>query len=263
MISAYLRPLRVASCVAAVAAALFSIQAVGAAAPAPAASSTAAAPAINTAIVPVPRDATWMKRHEGFLEEARKGGIDVLFLGDSITDFWRNRGREIWDREFAPLHAANFGISADRTQHLLWRIQNGELDGIKPKVVVLMIGTNNTGLERDNVTPRNTPSEAIDGVRAVVSEIRKRLPDSKLLLLAIFPRGATPDYPQRAQINTINAAIQKLADGTTIRWLDLGPKFLEPDATLSKEIMPDLLHPGPKGYEIWAANMKPLLLQML
>ncbi len=223
------------------------------------------APVANTAVVPVPKDANWMKRHEGFLAEARQGGIEVLFLGDSITDFWRDakRGRAIWDREFAPIHAANFGISADRTQHLLWRIENGELDGLHPKVVVLMIGTNNTGLERDNVTPRNTPAEAIEGVKAVVSEIRKRLPESKLLLLAVFPRGATPDYPQRAQIKTVNDAIQKLADGKRVRFLDLGPKFLEPDGTLSAEVMPDFLHPSTKGYEIWAANMKPVLLEML
>ena len=120
----------------------------------------------NTAIEPGPRDAGWLKRHEGFVAEAHQGGIDVLFLGDSITDFWRSPnpergGKAVWDREIAPLKAANFGISGDRTQHVLWRLRNGEADGYQPKVVVLMIGTNNTGLERDGTTPRNTPPEVI------------------------------------------------------------------------------------------------------
>lgn len=235
------------------------------AAPAPVVDQALLDPAKNSAIRPEPRDAKWMKRHEGFVAEARKGGIDVLFLGDSITDFWRDpkRGQPIWNREFAPLHAANFGISADRTQHLLWRVQNGEVDGIHPKVVVLMIGTNNTGFENGTTTPRNTPEQAIEGVKAVVRELRTRLPQSKILLLAVFPRGEQPSYPQRAQIAVINREIAKLAEGKQVRFLDIGPRFLTPDGVLTKEIMPDFLHPGPKGYEIWVAAMKPTLLQML
>ena len=226
-------------------------------------------PARNSAIKPEPRDAAWVKRHEGFVEIAKQGGVDVLFLGDSITDFWRRDnnpnqgGRKIWDREFAPLKAANFGISADRTQHVLWRLQNGELDGIKPKVVVLMIGTNNTGLERDNVTPRNTPAQTIEGVKAVVSTLRTKLPATKILLLAIFPRGEKPAHPQRAQIAEINRALARLDDGKMIRYLDLGAKFLAADGTLPKDIMPDFLHPGEKGYEIWAAAIREPLREML
>jgi lysophospholipase L1-like esterase len=224
----------------------------------------------NTATQPEPRDANWVKRHEGFVEIAKKGGIDVLFLGDSITDFWRREqtdrqvgGKKIWDREFGALRAANFGISGDRTQHVLWRLQNGELDGINPKVVVLMIGTNNTGFERDNVTPRNTPAETIEGVKAIVSHLRAKLPQTKILLLAIFPRGEKPDPPQRIQVNEINRAIARLHDGRMIRYLDLNSKFLAPDGTLPKEIMPDFLHPGEKGYEIWAAAIKEPLAEMM
>jgi lysophospholipase L1-like esterase len=110
---------------------------------------------------PVPRDAKWVQRHEGFVQIAKKGGVDLLFMGDSITDFWRNRGSNVWNRYYFPRNAANFGISADRTQHVLWRMDNGELHGLKPKVVVLMIGTNNTGKERDTKTPRNQPLEVI------------------------------------------------------------------------------------------------------
>src|SRR5690242_12067901 len=131
---------------------------------------------VNTALVPESRGPSWEKRHQGFVAEAKKGGIDLLFMGDSITDFWRNRGSNVWNHYYAPLHAANFGISGDRTQHVLWRMANGELDDIKPKVVVLMIGTNNTGKERDKTTIRNTVPETIEGVQAVVADIRRRLP---------------------------------------------------------------------------------------
>ena len=216
----------------------------------------------NSATNPVPLGAGWVKRHEGFVAQAKQGGIDILFMGDSITDFWRTRGSNVWNQFYAPQHAANFGISGDRTQHVLWRIDHGELDGIHPKVVVLMIGTNNTGKERDNQTPRNTVPEAIAGVQAVVADIRARLPDSKILLLAIFPRGALDD-PQRAQVALINTVIAKLDDGQMVRFLDIGPKFLEADGTLPKSIMPDLLHPNAHGYQIWAEAMEPTLDEML
>jgi lysophospholipase L1-like esterase len=210
----------------------------------------------------VPRDPKWVARHEGFVQEAKQGGIDILFLGDSITDFWRNRGSNVWNKYYAPRHAANFGISGDRTQHLLWRMDNGELDGIKPRVVVLMIGTNNTGKEKDTGKIRNTVPETIAGVQAVVRELRVKLPDSKILLLAIFPRG-TLDDPQRAQVAMVNTVIAGLDDGKMVRYLDIGRKFLEVDGALPKTIMPDLLHPNERGYQIWAAAMEPTLDEML
>ena len=222
----------------------------------------------NSAIRPAPREPSWMRRHDGFLEIAKKGGIGVLFLGDSITDFWRRDdpligGRKVWEREFAPLHAANFGISGDRTQHVLWRLENGEVDGIEPKAVVLMIGTNNTGMERDNVTPRNTPAQAAEGVRQIVKLLRAKLPKTKILLLAVFPRGEKPDHPQRRQVNEINAIIARLDDGKNVRFLDINEKFLAPGGILPKSIMPDFLHPGEKGYEIWAAAIKEPLQELL
>ena len=216
----------------------------------------------NTATNPVPLGAGWVRRHEGFVAQAKQVGIDVLFMGDSITDFWRNRGSNVWNQYYAPMHAANFGISGDRTQHVLWRMDNGELDGIHPKVVVLMIGTNNTGKERDKKTPRNSVPEAIEGVQAVVADIRTRLPDSKILLLAIFPRG-TLDDPQRAQVALINTVICKLDDGKMVKFLDIGSKFLDADGTLPKTVMPDLLHPNAHGYQIWADAMNPTLEAML
>ena len=227
---------------------------------APVASTNAVAQ--NTATNPVPLGAGWVARHQGFVAQAKQGGIDILFMGDSITDFWRNRGSNVWNQYYAPRHAANFGISGDRTQHVLWRMDNGELDGIKPKVVVLMIGTNNTGKERDKKTPRNTVPETIAGVQAVVADIRARLPESKILLLGIFPRS-TLDDPQRAEVALVNTVIAKLDDGKMVRYLDIGPKFLEADGTLSRDIMPDLLHPSERGYQIWADAMNPTLDEML
>ena len=144
-----------------------------------------------------------------------------------------------------------------------WELDHGEVDGLKAKVVVLMIGTNNTGFERDNVTPRNTPAQAAQGVVAIVQELRAKMPAARILLLAVFPRGEKPDNPQRKQVAEINAIIAHLADGNHVRYLDLGPKFLAADGTLPKEIMPDFLHPSLKGYEIWAAAMRPTLAEMM
>ena len=209
----------------------------------------------NPAIVPTLRN-DWLQRHNGFVAEARKGGIDLLFVGDSITDFWRNRGKTVWNERYAPLKAANFGISGDRTEHVLWRLQNGELQGIDPKVTVVMIGTNNTW--------RDTAEQIAAGVTAIVDEIKKQLPHTKILLLAIFPRAEKPDSPLRAQIAATNAILSKLDDGgRTLAYLDIGDKFLQPDGVLPASIMPDFLHPNEKGYEIWANAMEPKLTALL
>jgi lysophospholipase L1-like esterase len=205
----------------------------------------------NSAIEPAPRDEKWVARHEGFAAEAKAGDIDLLFLGDSITDGWRRRGKEVWDREYAPLKAANFGIGGDRTEHVLWRLRNGEGEGFQPKLVVLMIGTNNTGFERDGTTPRNAPPEIVEGVTTIVSDLRKDFPSAKILLLAVFPRGEK-DSLQRGQVAEVNREIAKLHDGQHVHYLDIGAKFLDAAGNIPADVMPDLLHPNEKGYEIWA-----------
>lgn len=217
----------------------------------------------NTATIPAPRDEKWVKRHEGFVEEARakKDRVDLLFLGDSITDGWRGRGMAVWDKFFAPRNALNLGIGGDRTQHVLWRLQNGEVDGLKPKVTVLLIGINNTPNEKDGV-PRNTAPEIIEGVTTVVKEIRTRLPKTKVLLLAVFPYKQKGD-PMRDKVAEINQGISKLGKKRRVTFLDINRKFLEPDGTLSTEIMPDLLHPNEKGYQIWAEAMEPTLKKLM
>ena len=211
---------------------------------------------------PAPKTGGWLKRHEGFAEEAKKGGYEVLFQGDSITDGGRNgKAKIIWDATFAPMKAANFGISGDRTQHVLWRLRNGEFDGITtPKVVVLMIGTNNIG-QKDNPEPA---ASAIAGVDAILKTIHTKSPMTKVLLIGVFPRSEKPDHAFRAVIKEINAAIAKHDDeGKTVKFLDIGEKFLQPDGTLTKEIMPDFLHLSEKGYQIWADAIKEPLAALL
>jgi lysophospholipase L1-like esterase len=182
--------------------------------------------------------------HDKFVKIAQEGTAELVFLGDSITAGW-GRQQPIWDKAFGTYKPANFGIGGDRTQHVLWRIKNGELDVIKPKAIVLMIGTNNSATDS---------AEGISkGITAIVETIRSKQPQAKLLLLAVFPRGEkrSPN-PQRDKLKEVNATIAKLDDGKHIHFLDIGEKFLQPDGSLSKEIMPDFLHLSPAGYQIWA-----------
>ena len=214
-----------------------------------------AAPKMNSTTQPNPR---FMTMHEKFVEQAKAGNIDLLFLGDSITEGWMGRGKDVWQKSYGDKHAANFGISGDKTQHVLWRIENGELENIHPKVCVLMIGTNNVG--------SNPPEQIAAGVENIVKSVRDKT-GAKVLLLAVFPRGKNPQDPKvvtaRAVLDKVNAQIAKMDDGSNIRYLDIGEKFLEPDKSISPEIMPDALHPNAKGYEIWAEAMNPLLTEML
>lgn len=212
-------------------------------------------PKANDAIVPIHRgeQGPWAERHKGFLKRAQQGDVDLLFLGDSITQGWNDN--ETWKRHYGPRKAANFGIGGDRTQHVLWRIRNGELEGITPKAVVLMIGTNNMG--------SNTPDQIAEGVKAIVTDLREKLPKAKILLLGIFPRDAKADSPVRQRVNQTNEKIAGLASDPMVTYLDIGPKFLESDGTLTKEVMPDLLHLSPRGYRIWADSIEPTLWKLL
>jgi lysophospholipase L1-like esterase len=220
------------------------------------AAATSAAPAQNTAIIPAPFQP---QRHEAFVEIAKKGDIDCLLMGDSITDWWRNRGAAEYDKNFGALKCANFGIAGDRTQGVLWRMENGELDGYTPKLMMLMIGTNNLG----GRNPGNTPEQIAEGITAIVTKFRTKFPEAKVLLLGIFPRGAAPTAPQREPIKAVNSIIARLDDGKFVRYMDIGDKFLQPDSSISPEVMPDGLHPSAKGYEIWASAVMPTFLELL
>jgi beta-glucosidase len=209
----------------------------------------------HDAIKPVPRDGGWVARHESFNKRVAEGNVDLLLIGDSITQGWEGAGKDVWAKYYTPRHAVNLGIGGDRTQHVLWRLDNGNIKGIHPKAAVLMIGTNNSG--------NNTPEQIAEGITAIVQKLRKDLPETKILLLAVFPRGADKNDPRRQVNEATNAIVSKLDDGKMVYYLDIGPAFLADDGTLSKEIMPDLLHLSPKGYQIWAEAIEPKLAVLM
>jgi lysophospholipase L1-like esterase len=216
------------------------------------------APAPNTAIVPEARDGDHRERHERInaLVRARAGDVDLVFIGDSITQSWEGDGQAIWAERYGPRKAINLGISGDRTEHVLWRLDHGNLDGIAPKVAVVMIGTNNFGHET------HTPAQILEGVRAVVAKIRAKSPSTKVLLLDIFPRGERFNA-MRGGILQVNQALAWLHDGERVFFLPIGARFVQPDGSISKAVMPDALHLSTEGYRRWADAIEPTLVRLL
>jgi lysophospholipase L1-like esterase len=224
----------------------------------PSASTAVAAVArTNSALVPVSRDARSLPRQNTVLQRAKDnpGPCDIAFIGDSITQGWEGSGKNVWANYYGKRKCLNFGVGGDRTQHVLWRFENGQLEGIKPKAAVLMIGTNNSN--RDD----NTEADILQGVQTIVAQLRQRLPDTKLVVVGIFPRGATFST-QRGKILQVNQALAKLVDGKMIHYLDFGSQLIEADGSISKAIMPDALHLSEKGYEIWAQALEPKLKEL-
>jgi len=218
----------------------------------------------NTAIIPN-LAAGFQTKHTANNAIAAKGDIDLLFMGDSITDFWRNApkdgqpftamaGKAVLDKYWGNVKLANFGIAGDTTQGVIFRLQNGEGQGFQPKAIMLMIGTNNAGT--------NTGAEIAEGVGAIILEMRKDFPNAKILLLAIFPRGNPGDAVRGINADA-NKIIAKLDDGKNVFFMDIGDKFLSPDGTIAPDIMADKLHPTDKGYEIWAAAVKDKLAALM
>jgi lysophospholipase L1-like esterase len=210
----------------------------------------------HSGVKPVDRkDKWWVDLHGKFLETAKKGDVDVLFLGDSITQGWGG-AKDVWDKAFGAHKPANFGIGGDQSGHVLWRITEGkELEGIQPKVAVLMIGTNNMG--------GNSAEEIADGITAIVKELNKQRPKTKVLLLGIFPRSEKATDKNRDKIKDVNQRIAQLDNGKQVHYLDIGDKFLDKEGHLSKDIMPDFLHLSKQGYQIWADAITPTLEEML
>jgi beta-glucosidase len=210
------------------------------------------------AIVPAPQDAGWWRlQHDRNVARVRQGQVDLLMIGDSITQGWGDDGRRVWERYYASRRAVNLGFNSDRTEQVLWRLQHGEIDGIHPKVAVVLIGTNNSGTRED------PPEETVAGVKAIVTLLRARLPETKILLLGIFPRGATATDSLRRLNGTINDRLRGFADGQHVHYLDLGYLFLDRDGRLKRDLMPDLLHPNEQGYRVWAEGMEPQLKVLL
>jgi len=212
---------------------------------------------VHVATTPVPRDGEswWVDRHAQCVAITKAGGVDLAFLGDSITQGWE--GQPAWEKHFAPFKAANFGFSGDRTEHVLWRLANGELSDLTPKVIVVMIGTNNLGHNASN------PQQTADGVKAIVATLRAKIPAAKILLLAIFPRDEKPDGALRKQVAEASALFKAAADGEHVHYLDLAAKFLNEDGTASKEVMPDFLHLSAKGYDIWAGAIASKISELM
>ena len=202
-------------------------------------------------------DCWQQKRHAEKMAEVAKGGAKVVFIGDSITHFWERKGKEQLEKYFSKgdWKMLNLGTSADRTEHVLWRINEGrELDGYEAKCVLLMIGTNNTGHFKN--FPDEPPADTILGIREILKTIRAKQPNAKVVLTAIFPRGANENDPFRVRNDVVNKEIQKFADGKTVFWCDFSDRFLDKNGD-TKWIMPDRLHPGPQGYEVWYEEVKP------
>ncbi len=226
-----------------------------------------AKPDASAAIEKKDTDGRFRKMHESFLARGKQGPIGVLFLGDSITAGWI-RAPHIWDYYYGKYQPANFGIGGDQTQHVIWRIENGEFDGISPKVVVLMLGTNNSGA--------NTADEIAAADRKIVEMIHAKVPAAKVIVLAVFPRGARKDRDGKITdtaladaakrmdvINGVNAQLAKLDNGRDVRFFDINAVFLGQDGKIPFSLMPDQLHPNAAGYQLWADALKPLLDQLM
>ena len=213
----------------------------------------------HSAIDPAPRtEGNWKTRHETLNKRAADAGskAQVVFIGDSITEGWEGAGKQTWSKFYAHRNAVNLGIGGDRTQHVLWRLENGNIEGLNPKAVVLMIGTNNSNSED------NSPGQIAEGVQAIVKKLRAKLPETKILLLAIFPRSENYSA-QRGKLAMINQVLRKSADDQNVLWADFGSKFQNEDGTIPRELMPDYLHLSPRGYEIWAEAIEDMLAKTI
>jgi lysophospholipase L1-like esterase len=223
-------------------------------------------PFIGTAVKPIARtDANSRAAHEQLLAKAKAGRIDVYFTGDSITrrwgatdypDFLAN-----WNANFHGWNAADFGWGGDTVQNVLWRLTQGELDKVNPKVIVVMAGTNNIGSRIPAGREGAKADEIVDGLRAVLDTCREKAPDAVVILMGITPRNDNPGA--KAVIGQVNERLAKLADGKKVRYLDINDKLADTDGKLRAGMSPDGLHLSVKGYQVWADTLKPVLTELL
>ena len=209
----------------------------------------------NPAIIPVARtNASWIQRHEAMNRRAKQGNVDLIYVGDSIVQHFDNQGKETWDRYYAPRNALNLGISGDRTEHVLWRLDHGNIDGISPKLAIVMIGQNNGGI--------NSGEEIAEGVVAIVRKIQAKLPNTKILLLAIFQRREHPT-PERAVLAKASEITSKLADGKMIFYQDINDFYVKPDGSIPRDLMYDFEHPTPLGHRVWAETIEGKVAELM
>ena len=213
---------------------------------------------VNTAVIPATRgdEPNWRERDKQLSANAKQGTAKLAFIGDSITQGWEGRGQDVWQEYYGPRQAINLGIGGDRTEHVIWRLTHGNLTNLNPQVAVLMIGTNNTGhLMQD-------PSEVAAGVRRILDILQDKLPDTKIILHGVFPRGPSPLDEARLNNVAINQIIRRFHDGERVHYLEVGESFLEPDGSISRDVMPDLLHLSAEGYARWAQALEPKLQEL-
>lgn len=209
-------------------------------------------------VVPVPQTAPrWTTRHEHALTRIHQGEVELLLIGDSITQGWDDEGRHIWDAHYGRRHAVNFGFASDGTEHVLWRLKHGEIEGIAPKLAVVMIGTNNTNARHDH------PEETAAGIQAILTTLGTCIASAKILLLGVFPRGAAADDPLRRLNEAINDRLRLYADNQHVFSLDLSRHFLDDQGRLSQDLLPDYLHPSERGYQMWADGMEDVIRNLL
>ena len=210
---------------------------------------------VNSAVIPTTRgdEAWWQDRDRVKTAEARQGNAQLAFIGDSITQGWETVGQEVWQKYYAHRQSINLGFSGDRTEHVIWRLQHGNLASVHPQVAVLLIGTNNTG------HLRQSPEEVAAGVERILDVLAERSPETRILLLGVFPRGALPDDLDRLNNVAINQYLRRMDDDRRVFYRDIGHIFLDERGALSQELMPDYLHLSPSGYRLWAEAMEPIL----
>jgi lysophospholipase L1-like esterase len=215
---------------------------------------------------PVPRDRAdqssesqfWRDREARLNRAVRQAGKDaqVIFIGDSITQGWETVGKQVWEAHYARYHALNLGIAGDATQHVLWRLDHGNLEGLDPKAIVIMIGVNNLNLSKSTV------EETAEGVAAVVQKLREKLPEAKVLLMGILPVGQSPGT-DRGEVLQVNQIIENLDDKQNVFWIDIGHKFVSRHGLICRDLMPDYVHPSIRGYQIWADAIDGILSAIL
>lgn len=222
------------------------------------------APAPAPADQPAPRpDPMSRLAHEQLVAKAKKGGIDLYFCGDSITRRWGTSDPQHaellanWKQNFFGWNAGDFGWGADFTQHILWRLENGELDGVNPKVIVLMAGTNNIG-----GPPPASADDVARGVKAILDVMRRKVPDATVILMGVTPRN-DHGLDMIPVINAANEKLARLADGKRVRYLNINDKLADKDGKLFEGMTVDKLHLSAKGYQVWADALKPILTELL
>ncbi|MFT6285977.1 MAG: beta-glucosidase [Halieaceae bacterium] len=199
----------------------------------------------------------WQLRHREKVLQARNGEAQMIMIGDSLVHNFEKRGKQLWYLYFGRYRPLNLGSNSDRTQNVLWRLQNGELDGVKARVAVIMIGTNNGGISFD------PPSHTVAGVQAIIREIHKHNADTKVLLLGVFPRGPLPRHKLRRLNSVVNKLLPALADNKSVFYMDISDTFLDKNRILHRSVMFDFLHPTVHGYQLWAEAVSPMIMHLM